>query len=247
MSIWENQVVALSGASLGIGRALALQLAGRGANLVLNARAESPLNGVAENCRAQGAANVAVVPGNIGDLAVAQAVAQAGQEFGGVTQVIHAAGVLAPGPTVAELPEADFRAVVDASLTGTYALWRACQPDLKKNSGGFVVFGSGAADIAQPGIGAYCAAKAAEEHLARQLAAEEPGVTTFVYRPGIVETRMQAQARESQGGAAEQVRAVFKPWREQGKLLTPEHSAAYVLRLLENSPRDVHGQTVRAQ
>ena len=79
--------------------------------------------------------------------------------------------------------------------------------------------------------------------LARQLAAEAPSVTTLIYRPGIVETRMQVQARESRGGAAEQLQAVFRPWKEQGQLMTPEQSAAGLVRLLATDPRRLHGGT----
>ena len=58
----------------------------------------------------------------------------------------------------------------------------------------------------QAGIAAYGAAKAAEEHLARHIAAEAPEITTFIFRPGIVDTRPQVQARESTGGASGEIR-----------------------------------------
>ena len=54
---------------------------------------------------------------------------------------------------------------------------------------------------------------------------------------------MQVQARESRGGAAEQLQAVFRPWKEQGQLMTPEQSAAGLVRLLATDPRRLHGGT----
>lgn len=244
MSTWEMQVAAVSGASHGIGRALALELARGGAALVLNARSAGALEDTATECRRE-TDQVRAVAGNVAHAAVAAEMAAKAQELGGASLVVHAAGVLSPGPTVAELPPDDYAAVMDASLGGAFALWQAFAQQLAERGGAFVVFGSGAADIVQPGIGAYCAAKAAEEHLARQLAREEPRVTTFIYRPGIVETRMQEQARNARGGAADAVHATFRPWKDEGRLLSPGHSAAFLLRTLEDPDQDLSGQIVR--
>jgi len=54
-------------------------------------------------------------------------------------------------------------------------------------------------------------------------------LTCFVFRPGVVDTRMQEQAR---GGAAKHLHQVFRPWKDRGELLTPEQSAAGLLRAL---------------
>ncbi len=89
-------------------------------------------------------------------------------------------------------------------------------PELLKTRAGLAVFfGSAAAELAVPGIAAYCVAKAAEEHLARQLAAEAPWITTFAYRPGIVDTDMQSEARKAQGGAAESLHREFRGYQER--------------------------------
>ncbi len=86
------------------------------------------------------------------------------------------------------------------------------------------------------------AAKAAEEHLARQLAAEAPPVTSIIWRPGIVETQMQAQARESEGYSADRLKAVFQPWKDEGMLLTPEQSARGLVEFLMDTPEDYNGK-----
>ncbi len=65
--------------------------------------------------------------------------------------------------------------------------------------------GSGAAEITQPGISAYCKAKAVQELLVKQLAAETNKIISFVFRQSIVDTRMQEQAREAKGGAAKHI------------------------------------------
>jgi NAD(P)-dependent dehydrogenase (short-subunit alcohol dehydrogenase family) len=245
MSGFEKQTYVLTGASMGIGRALAEGLARRGAKLALNARGWQALDETAAICRGMGA-DVAVVTGNAARAEVARELVQRAEDLGNFKGIIHAAGVLRPGPAVWELSSEDFSEVVEASLQAAHELMCAGVPLLRQRAGFFVVFGSGAADITQPGIGAYCAAKAAEEHLARQLAVEAPEVATIIFRPGVVETRMQEQARSAKGAAADQLRPVFEEMRDRGQLITPERSAAFLLDLLENDPQKHHGQTVRA-
>ncbi len=236
MSFIRNKTLILSGASTGVGRALALALAERGASLVLNARAKGPDSDLREVCRACKGRAVCVA-GSVGDAGVAAALVREAEQLGDFGGFIHAAGVLAPGPTLWELPPEDFDMVMEASVRGAYMLVRHAVPVLLRSGQGVAVFfGSGAAQIVQPGIAAYCAAKAAEEHLMRQLAAEAPAICSFVYRPGIVDTRMQAQARQSRGGAAEQLKRVFAPWHAKGELISPERSAQRLVRALEGDP-----------
>jgi NAD(P)-dependent dehydrogenase (short-subunit alcohol dehydrogenase family) len=242
---FRGKTLLLTGASMGIGRALAVALAREGVNVVINARSGDMLRETRELCAEEGVAPKAEVVIVAGDASKAETVAsmlEAARAIGNFQGFIHAAGLLHPGPYIWELSSEDFQAVFAANVMAGHQLIRCCLPDLlAKGEGLAVFFGSGAAEKTQPGIAAYCAAKAAEEHLARQLAAEAPSVTTLIYRPGIVETRMQVQARESQGGAAKQLQAVFRPWKEQGQLMTPEQSSAGLVRLLARDPRRLHG------
>ncbi len=242
----ENKTVIVTGASRGIGRALALDLAGRGAHLVLNARDEESLAEAVRACEAKGVRAQAVA-GDASLAEVAGRLVRAARDMGGPDGFVHAAGVLHPGPTLWELTEVQFDAVFDANVRAAWQLVRFVCPALCGRGGGFAVFfGSGAADMVQPGIAAYCAAKAAEEHLARQVAAEASGLAVIVYRPGVVETRMQEQARQAEGGAAEGLRHVFWDIKERGELITPEESAAFLTRVLDADPYRYHGQTLRA-
>lgn len=243
----HGKTLLLTGASMGIGRALAVALAGEGVNLVINARSADLLRETRNLCggpEKMSNGHVQDIAGDASRAKTVEAMLQAARKIGNFWGFIHAAGLLHPGPYIWELAPEDFQAVFQANLMASHQLIRCCLPELLSQGEGLAVFfGSGAAEKTQPGIAAYCAAKAAEEHLARQLAAEAPSVTTLVYRPGIVETRMQAQARESRGGAAEQLQAVFRPWKEQGQLISPEQSAAGLVRLLAVNPRRLHGKT----
>ncbi len=244
MQPFEGKTLLLTGASMGIGRALAMELSRRKVNLVINARSGDLLHQTRELCANSGAL-VTCVAGDAAKSETVAAMLLEAEKIGHFTGFIHAAGVLHPGPYLWELEPHAFETVLQASLTAAYQLIRACMPRLLQQQQGLAVFfGSGAAEKAQPGIAAYCAAKAAEEHLARQLAAEAPTITTFVYRPGIVETRMQAQAREAHGGGAPHLHRVFRPWHEAGMLLTPAQAAAGLIQLLSADIRRWHGQTM---
>ncbi len=229
---------------MGIGRALALGLAGLGVNLVLNARTRDLLDQTAFQCSKQGVTARAVC-GDISRPETAVCCVEKARESGRLTGFIHAAGLLNPGPYIWELGYQEFSGVFDVNVLASFTLIREVVPLLIPAGQGLAVFiGSGAAEITQPGIAAYCAAKSAQEHLARQLAAETRAVTCFVYRPGIVETRMQEQARQARGGGARELHRVFRPWKEKGQLLSPEQSAQGLINILKNNPHKHHGKTV---
>lgn len=221
----------LTGASRGIGRALALALSQAGVQLVLNARSEPELSASANLVKARGGQALALA-GDCSHGDVAQNLVSAAQDLGGFYGFIHCAGVLHPGPLLSELPESEFREIIDSHLTAAYQLLRFSVPALETAQAGLAVFfGSGLAE--RPGVGtaAYAIAKAAEEHLMRQVALELPWLTTLVYRPGVVETKMQQDSRTTQrGGGAAEVRRVFGGY--QSRLATPEQAAQALVRIL---------------
>jgi NAD(P)-dependent dehydrogenase (short-subunit alcohol dehydrogenase family) len=247
MSSLGNKTLILTGGSLGIGKALALVLAEEGVKLVLNARHEEPLKETCAACRELGV-DARYVAGNLASDSVATELVARAMDMGDFYGFIHGAGVLHPGPLLWELEEEHFQEVFDASVAGAYQLMRLAIPPLRKQGEGLAVFlGSGAAEITMPGMAAYCAAKAAEEHMGRQLAAEAPEIVTINYRPGIVDTRMQAQGREAEGDGARALRETFQTWRETGQLLTPEQSARWLVeKVLKDNPARFHGRTIRA-
>ena len=242
MAELTGRTLIITGASMGIGRVLALELAGIGVNLVLNARHAPALEKAAAACTPHGI-KVRPVAGNIARSGTATETVNQALALGHFYGFIHAAGVLHPGPLLWELSPRKFREVLDSHVTGAYQLIRAAVPALLVQGEGLAVFfGSGAAETLIPGIGAYCVAKAAEEHLARELAAEAPAITSFVFRPPATETRMQRQARKSTGGGAENLHRRFGGYKDRGELSTPEAEARALVRMLINDPRRLHGK-----
>jgi len=238
----KGKTLIITGASRGIGRALALGLAEKGANLVLSARGEERLAATAAEVAAKGV-SVAHHAGDVASSQTAARLVELARELGGFYGFIHNAGVLHAGPLVWEMPEQLWREVVDTSLTGGYLLTRHALPHLLDAGDGVAVFvGSGAAEYNLPGIGAYAVAKAAEEHLARQVAAEAPLIASFAFRPGVVDTDMQEQARQASGGAAEQLHQIFGGYKEKGVLISPERAADYLIQVLLADPHRYSGK-----
>ena len=108
MSELKGKTLILTGASRGIGRALALQLAEAGVNLVLNARDAALLNEVASDCRNLGVRAIAL-SGSAADSTTASKLVDAALDLGHFHGFIQVAGVLHPGPFLWELSEARFR------------------------------------------------------------------------------------------------------------------------------------------
>jgi NAD(P)-dependent dehydrogenase (short-subunit alcohol dehydrogenase family) len=239
-----GKTLIITGASRGIGRALALELARQGVNLVLNARHQPPLAEVVAEAEHIGV-KVRPVAGDAADMAVTDSLVATALDLGEFYGFIHAAGVLHPGPFLWELSPDHFREALDSHVVAAYQLVRVAVPPLLRQGEGLAVFfGSHAAEGNLPGIGAYNIAKRAEEHLARQLAGEAPQIVSLVFRPGATETRMQEQAREAEGGAAEILHREFRGYLESGSLDTPEQAARRLLAYLVPDPRRYHGRIV---
>jgi NAD(P)-dependent dehydrogenase (short-subunit alcohol dehydrogenase family) len=211
------QTVLITGASSGIGRATAVELAGRGAGLVLVARARESLEEAAEEARKAGATKVLVRPADVTDEeAVRAAVDDAVAEFGRLDGVVHAAQVMAYG-TIEELPREVFEQVVDTSLHGTATIARVVLPLFREQEGGhLVVVNSLLGNIAAPLIGSYVAAKWGQLGLVRVLQQEvrdAPGVEVSVVQPGGVDTPIYFQAASWTGSTGRPPPPVYSPQR----------------------------------
>jgi NAD(P)-dependent dehydrogenase (short-subunit alcohol dehydrogenase family) len=238
----RGKTLIVTGASRGIGRALALELAQNVVNLVLNARSEAPLEEVATAARGKGV-NVLTVVGDAALASNAREMVKAAVGIGKFIGFIHNAGTAHPGPFLYELPKAMFENVWRSNVLAGYQIARFSYPELRRKKGSLAVFfGSGAAEMNVEGIGAYCLSKAAEEHLARQLAAEAPEITCFVYRPGVVDTEMQKGVREAKGSGAKVLHRVFGEFKERGTILTPETAARALVQILQRDPHTFHSK-----
>ena len=190
----RRPVAVLTGASRGLGRALAHGLAGQGYALIIDARDEAALRAAAASLPP--GTGVAAVPGDITDPAHRTALAQAAARFGGPDLLINNAGTLgaSPLPAMADYPIADLRDALEVNVVAPIALTQLLLPALRARGGAVLCVTSDAAVAAYAGWGGYGAAKAALEQASNILAAEESVVRVWWVDPGDLRTRMHQQA-----------------------------------------------------
>jgi len=196
-------VVVVTGASSGIGRAVALLAATERHHVVLVARSTEKLEKVAAACAENGCASVLIAPTDIGDdAAVAETVAEVLEEYGRIDAVLHCAGIVTYGRTE-ETSEADFASVVQTNLLGSATVARHVVPVLRRQEeGDLVLVGSLLGHIAVPDMTPYVVSKWGVRALARQLKIENgdlPDVRISHVAPGSVDTPIYDNALDSAG------------------------------------------------
>ncbi len=156
----EDQVVVITGASSGIGRATALMAASRGAQVVLAARGAAALDALAAEIAASGGRAVAI-PCDVSDPAsIAHLATEAVARCGRIDTWVNNAGV-AIAARLEDLPLADARRLFDVNFWGVVNGSLAALPHLERDGGALINLGSFTSDVAAPYMGMYSASKAA--------------------------------------------------------------------------------------
>ena len=183
----------VTGASRGLGRALAAGLAGAGFDLVIDARDAAALDAGAGALRAAGA-TVTAVPGDVTD--PAHRAALLAVCAGRLDLLVNNAGTLgaSPLPALADYPPDELRAAFEANVIAPIALTQLALPLLRASGGAVLNITSDAAVEAYAGWGGYGAAKAALEQASNVLAAEELAVRVWWADPGDLRTDMHQLA-----------------------------------------------------
>jgi len=171
----------VTGASRGLGRALATGLADAGWTVIGDGRTIGPIDGIT------------TVAGDIRDPAHRAALLAAAKR---VDLLVNNAGILGPSPqpSLADYPLSTLREVFEVNVFAPLALTQLALPQLRLSAGSVVNVTSDAAVEAYEGWGGYGAAKAAVEQASRVLAAEEPGLRVWWADPGDLRTQMHQEA-----------------------------------------------------
>ena len=187
-------VAIVTGASRGLGLALALGLAENGYRLVIDARDATTLDRAQAEISQR--AEVIAIVGDITDPAHRLALVQASDTLGGLDLLVNNAGILGPSPlpSLARLALVDYRRVLEVGVVAPLALSQLALPRLRARHGAVVNVTSDAAVEAYEGWGGYGSAKAALEQLSHVLAAEERDVRVWWVDPGDLRTRMHQEA-----------------------------------------------------
>lgn len=179
----------ITGASRGLGRALADDLAAGGWRLVVDARNAADLSAAAA-----GWPDVRALPGDVADEGHrVELVAAAGPTLD--LLVLNASTLgQTPLPALADYRLDELRATVETNTFAPLRLVQLALPALRAAGGRVITISSDAAVEGYPGWGGYGASKAALDQLARVLGAEEPDLRVYAVDPGDMRTRMQADA-----------------------------------------------------
>lgn len=183
----------ITGATRGLGHAVAQALAERGWHLILNARTAETLADVTRHLTAR--TEVYAVAGDIAAPTTRGAIAAAADRIGGVELVINNAGALGPSPlpNLLDLDLDGFRALFDVNVAAQLGLLQAVRPHLPENAV-IINVSSDAARGPYPGWGAYGSTKAALDQLSNVLAAENPSWRVYAVDPGDMRTEMHQAA-----------------------------------------------------
>jgi len=189
----ENRTALITGASRGLGRALAAGLARAGFDLIIDARDAAALDAAAGALRAAGA-SVTAIPGDVTDPGHRAALVAAAR--GRLDLLVNNAGTLgaSPLPALADYPPDELRAAFEVNVIAPVALTQLALPRLRASGGAVLNITSDAAVEAYAGWGGYGAAKAALEQASNVLAAEEPTLRVWWADPGDLRTDMHQLA-----------------------------------------------------
>ena len=234
---FAGKTALITGAGRGIGRAVALGLAGAGARVILLARTAAQLEETGALLRGRGvpARRISVVPADLSDEEDRSRAAAAALAAGRVDILVNNAATVEPlGPTIS-IAAAGLRLAFEVNVVAPAALTAAVLPGMLDVGWGRVVNVSSGIAAYPAGMlrgNAYATTKAALEAHTVNLAAElkGTGVTVNAYRPGGVDTAMQAWIRRQDperigAGLHERFNRNFA----EGTLITPEHSAAALI------------------
>ena len=236
------KVAIVTGASRGIGRAIALHLAADGAAVVMSGRHAETLDEVVHEIVEAGGRAIAVAA-HAGEPGSAEALAESAMDaFGGVDILVNNAGTCPHYGPVLTADDAVWDKTMDVNVRSALRTAAACAPSMRSRGGGSIVnIASIAGLIPQPKVGLYCLSKAALVMLTKVLAAElaADGIRVNAIAPGFVRTRFSRAIWDDEDRSEETLRLI--PQRRFG---TPEDVAHAVSYLVADGAGFTTGTTI---
>jgi NAD(P)-dependent dehydrogenase (short-subunit alcohol dehydrogenase family) len=232
-ALLKDKAALITGASQGLGRALAIAFAREGARVVVNARREDSVRPVAGEVEDVGGEVLAVAADVSKGADVERLVGESVQRFGKIDVLVNNAGLLGPRVAIEDYPEDEWRRIIDANLTGPFLVSKAAIPYLSDGASIINVV-SGVSVEGRAEWGAYSVSKFGVEGLNQILAAElaERGVRVNAVDPGGMRTDMRAAAY---------------PEEDPQTRITPEENTAVFLYLASDESEGVTGERFKAQ
>ncbi len=242
MDDFHGKVAVVTGASRGIGRAVAEVLVRRGAAVVLSSRKQQALDEVAEHLRAQGG-DVLAVAAHTGDgEAVARLFRRAAQVFGGVDFLVNNAATNPHFGPLLSAQESQWAKILDVNVVGYFRTVQAAVPLMRTRGGGKIVNVASVAGLMPlQGMGVYSVSKAGVLMLTKALAMELAGehIQVNAIAPGLVKTRFSRPLWED-----EALRERILQQIPQRRMATAEEVAEAVCFLLSPAADFMTGATL---
>ncbi len=238
-NLLAGRAILVTGATSGLGRALAIECAKSGASVIISGRNQTKLERLYDEIEAIGTSQPAIA---VLDLAAATAVDYdglakiIGSEFGKLDGVVHAAGLLGDRTPLDQYDVPTWCRVLHVNLTAPFILTQVLLPSLRKSADASVIFvSSGVVNNQRPFWGAYAVAKTGLESVRSMLSQElegEPNIRVNSVNPGRMRTPMRAAAY---------------PAENPNTVPTPASVSGVFLYLLSAQSRGIDGQYIDAQ
>jgi len=234
----QSAVCIVTGSAVGAGAACAIQLAGKGARVVVNySRSEKEARETLEACHSAGAEAI-LCKADVASDADCRALAQAAlDKWGRIDALVNNAGITkyAAASDLDALSAEDFQHLYAVNVIGPYQMIRACVPAMKKQGAGAIVNISSISGVM--GIGsstAYCASKGALNTMTLALArALAPAIRVNAVCPGMIETRWHMGRFDAEGYA--RFKADYEKMVPLGKAASPDDVAEAAVWLIEGA------------
>jgi NAD(P)-dependent dehydrogenase (short-subunit alcohol dehydrogenase family) len=237
--ILKGRVILITGATDGIGRALALHTASLGAQVILHGRSTKKLEEIYDAVEAIDGVlrpSIAVLDLSIADgNAYASLTESIEKEFGRLDGLVHNAGILGPRLSIEQYDVSEWQRVLHINLTAPFVLTQQLLPMLQQSEDPSVIFtSSGVGRVGKPFWGAYSVSKFGTESLSQMLAAENSHtpLRSNCINPGPVRTKMRLEAY---------------PAEDRDALLNPADIMAAYVYLLGPDSKGTTGQSLDIQ
>lgn len=238
----SNKVALITGASRGIGEAIAKAYAGAGATVILSSRKQEGLDAVAADIKSAGGTAIPIAAHTGDSQAVNALVEQVVQRVGGVDILVNNAATNPHFGPIMSSEESHWDKILDVNVKGYFRMVQACAPLMKARGGGKVInMASVAGRTPLAGMGIYCVSKAAvimlTEVLAAELAADNIQVNAIA--PGFIKTRFSSAIWDNP-----QVNDAVVATIPQRRIAAPEELTGIALYLASSASSFTTGATI---
>ncbi len=237
-----GKVALVTGASRGIGQAIAEAYAAAGAKVVLVSRKQAGLDAVAEIIRGNGGEALPLAAHTGSDEAVAVMVQQAVETYGGVDIVVNNAATNPHFGPLLTAEESQWDKIYDVNVKGYFRVAKACVLGMQERGGGKIINIASVAGLKpQPMMGIYCVSKAAVLMLTQVLAVELAGdnIQVNAIAPGFVKTKFSSALWSNP-----QINEMVLKTIPQGRMAEPEELTGMALYLASEASSFTTGATM---